>query len=100
MKKEPPLPLTHEDGTGVAHAQAIDNEAIKDGKLSWYLGNTIYETDVATGVTKELFDISATKEGLSNSQVVFREDDIVVFLLQPRRRNPDDSLQPLNWART
>lgn len=90
-----PLPLTHEDGTGVAHAQAIDNEAIKDGKLSWYLGNTIYETDVATGVTKELFDISATKKGLSNSQVVFRESDIVVFSY-----NQDEEIQMIRYNRS
>lgn len=94
-KEGAPLPLTHEDGTGVAHAQAIDNEAIKDGKLSWYLGNTIYETDVATGVTNELFDISATKQGLSNSQVVFREVDIVVFSY-----NQDEEIQMVRYDRS
>lgn len=46
-------------------------------------------------MTKELFDISATKEGLSNSQVVFREDDIVVFSY-----NQDEEIQMIRYDRS
>ena len=46
-------------------------------------------------MTKELFDISATKKGLSNSQVVFRESDIVVFSY-----NQDEEIQMIRYDRS
>ncbi|WP_377125433.1 hypothetical protein [Rothia nasimurium] len=56
------MPLSHPNGSGWIYLGSQGNDALKDGKISWYMGNTIYETDAQTGVTQELFEISAVKK--------------------------------------
>lgn len=75
-----PVQASLEGGGRIAELGYHDDFVVaEDGRLHWYMGDRVFATDLATGMTEELFEVfPETVNG--NVNIRFGEDDFTLFI--------------------